>query len=589
MAELANPNGFNLIHPDELASTKTSSVTSSGASENEDFDAKTVEVKTHEKDSSVKAKANDEQAEDKATSFKAVEETKTTITLTDGSKKQTFEKYDRDSNAKIVKRAKEIADEVEDGSTKGNISGSAYGSIIGGGNRANPPPGADIELSPLAQKVQNVMRYCSYAFALVSMVLLGGFHVLALKSPSWLTESIIARRTDGSWFTPTTWEFVAVLSYFQHLGSISMLELTKAPYIILDFTDSFSWVNFHMYAIVSTAARRLQFIILTGIVSYTDRLGIDEGMVLVYTTRFFLVLVGILLAIFIVFAAASQCAARLVSEKVRSQQRQAAWKSGFAPCIIGLGVALWLLSIFPLITVSTYELMMQIRYQVSGKILVAMADMWVVVVATLCFLFYKVRSIRLNDSFTIYNHAAYGTLYADTKQAFRYYFVAFVFFQVIVGVLTGGVQDVPDQLVALLIMHLIFCVVLTYLAPFADVRVQIFMVLLNVFRIINLSLSFAFLTVSELETSSRALVAHSFVIFNFLIIFVLFVRHVGIFIMTLRRWVQNLKLDNDESSMLSQDFSNETPMGKENFGANSRLPTVAVVVERHPKDRGTWV
>lgn len=589
----AATNGFNLISTTKTPASKTGSSTAGGSADKaatKKVVVKPQDVAKQNKTVTVLEEDDSDTTEKKATAFKAEE--KSTITVTDGSKKQTYQKYDRNTNAEAVKRSKTssttIATDTEDSTAiEADTGSSTYSNVIGGNNRDHPPPGADIQVSAFAAQTQNAIRYSSYAFTLVSAALLVFFHLLALKSPQWLADSASARRAGTSWFMPTTWELVAVLTYYQHLGSISMLELTKAPYIILDFTDSFSWLNFHLHSIVTTsssAARRLQFIILTGIVSYADRLGIDEGTVLSSTTRFFLVVAGIVLVLFAIFAVAHLLSAKKNSRGSNSDgdeqvSMRTAWKGSFGVCVFGLGVALWLVSIYPLITVSTYELTMQIRYQVSGEIVVAMANMWVVVVGILCFLFYKVRSVRLSEAFQFYNHGLYGTLYADMKQGFRYFFVGFVLFQVILGVLTGGVTDVPDQLVALLIVHVLFCVIVIYLAPFADKRVQILIVLLNVSRIINLSLSFAFLTVSEMETSTRATVAHAFVIFNFVMILLLFVRHVGVFVVTLRKWSQFSAAS--EQSMLSQEFSNETPLA---FGANSRLSTAGSSIQRGPNN-----
>lgn len=500
----------------------------------------------------------------KSTSFKVDE--KATVTVTDGSKKQTYKKYDRNTMAELMKgdKSSPIATEHEDPSATDDSADLISGNIIGGSNRNNPPPGADIEVSAFAAHAQDAIRYSSYAFSLVSFGLLVAFHLLALKSPSWLIESASARRTSGSWFMPATWELVAVMTYYQHLGSISMLELTKAPYIILDFTDSFSWMNFHTHSIVTSTTRRLEFIILTGIVSYSDRLGIDEGTLLETTTKFFVVLAVIVVAIFGVFAGLRIFNLRKNRESVSEggASKWMAWKDSFAVCILGVGVAIWLIGVYPLITVSTYELTMQIRYQISGELVLAMINMFVVVVAGLCFLFYKVRSIRAAAAFQYSNHGIYGTLYADSKQTFRYFFVGVVLFQAIIGVLTGGIQDVPDQLVALLVAHVLFTAVLIYLAPFVDKRVQILIVLLNVFRIVNLSMSFAFLTVSELETSSRAVVAHAFVVFNFAVVLLLFLRHIGIFVVTLRKWTQSHSTD-EKHSMLAPEVHNEAGQGFE--------------------------
>lgn len=486
--------------------------------------------------------------DDKTQAFQ-VDEKAATITVTDGDTKQTFQKYDRNTKTKASSTSMtkptdgETATEDEVASAS-----SSYSNVIGGNNREHPPPGADIEVSAFAAKTQNAIRYSSYAFTLVSFSLLVFFHVLALSSPRWLVASASARRlATSSWLLPTTYELVAVGTYYQHLGSVSMLELTKAPYLLLDFTDAFSWANFHLHAIVTATTRRLQFIILTGIVSYSDRLGIDEGAVLSHTTHFFLVLTAVVLVLFGIVAVAAHVASRRSSNEATTT-KQPAWTRSIAVCILGAGVALWLLSVFPLTTVSTYELTMQIRYQVSGEIVVALVNVALVVIATLCFVFYKVRSIRASEAFEYYTHGVFGTLYADLKQSFRHFFVALVLFQATVGVLTGGVQDVPDQLIALVVVHVLFCAVLIYLAPFADARVQWFVVALFVVRIVNLSIAFAFLTISDLETASRGTIAHAFVLVNFVVVVTLFGRHVAMFVATLRKWSQSsVALDGDEN------------------------------------------
>ncbi|POM70853.1 Mucin [Phytophthora palmivora] len=199
-------------------------------------------------------------------------DTGSTIVYTDGSKVTTFEKYNRgDGDLQSLEDA----------------SGSYSNIVVGGGNRANLPPGASISLSSTSQEVQNALLYASYALGIVSAVLLVFFHLLALQRPPWLGGSSDSGNQDEGngrasmgWFTPNVWELAVVVGYIQHVNSISMLDLTKAPQIVLDFTDSFSFANMHLSSVTTTAAseasRRLQLIILTGVVAFADRIGIDE-------------------------------------------------------------------------------------------------------------------------------------------------------------------------------------------------------------------------------------------------------------------------------------------------------------------------
>lgn len=495
--------------------------------------------------------SDSDSATDQATALEVSTETSQSITYTDGSTTETYYKYQRKSSGTTT------SDSDGDDDDSGNIIGGDY----------SAPPGADISLSAFAEATENVIRFVAFGFSLASAVILIGMHVLALNSPDWLVH-------DGGsavlsyWFMPNTWELVGVFFYFQQLGSISMLELTKAPYLVLDFTDSFSYFNFYFTSEAVSNARNLSFVILTGIVAYADRIGVDESKILQSTAYFFFGLVCVLLGLFVASALIYRFLERnRFDQTVGDQDRQSprVLRRNYSICILGLGVAFWLISVFPIMTMATYEMIMEAEYGVSDNMLVAGFLVIVVVIGGLCFFFYRVRTVPQSDSFDYTNFALYGTLYADTKSGMRCFFVITVFYQVITGVITGGEQDTPQQLIALLAFHALYTAALVYFKPFADIRPRFFLVMFCVFTLINLALSIAFLTSNTLSTSYRAIVAHAFVVINFIIVLLLFIRHVVMVILTRRLWRKN--------SRQSVTWSDETPVSMNMHATNSRLET----------------
>lgn len=531
----------------------TSDDDDSGSSEatSSDVNNNSADIISHIK--TMKSSSSDsasDSATDQATALEVSTETSQSITYTDGSTTETYFKYQRKSS----------------GTTASDSDGEDdTGNIIGGDYSA--PPGADISLSAFAEATENVVRFVAYAFSLVSAFILIGLHVLALNSPDWLVHS------GGSgvlsyWFMPNTWELVGVFFYFQQLGSISMLELTKAPYLVLDFTDSFSYFNFYFTSEAVSGARNLSFVILTGIVAYADRIGVDESKILMSTAYFFVGLVCVLLGLFVASALIYRYLERnRFDETVGDQERESprVLRRNYSICILGLGVAMWLISMFPIMTMATYEMVMEAKYGVTDNMLVVAFLVIVVVVGGLCFFFYRVRVVPATDSFDCTNFALYGTLYADTKSGMRCFFVVTVLYQVITGVITGGEQDTPQQLVGLFTFHALYTAALVYFKPFADIRPRFFLVTFCIFTLINLALSIAFLTSNTLSTSERATVAHAFVVINFIIVLLLFIRHVVMVILTRRLWKKN--------SRQSITWSDETPLSMNMHAANSRLET----------------
>ncbi|KAF4145787.1 Transient receptor potential channel domain-containing protein [Phytophthora infestans] len=510
-------------------------------------------------------------------------DTGSTIVYTDGSKITTFEKYNRgDGDLQALEDA----------------SGSYSNIVVGGGNRANLPPGASISLSTTSQEIQNALLYASYALGIVSTVLLMFFHMLALQRPPWLGGSSDNSQDGGNgrasmgWFTPNVWELAVVVGYIQHVNSISMLDLTKAPQIVLDFTDSFSFANMHISSVTTTAAsdasRRLQLIILTGIVAFADRVGIEEDEALMAAFYFFLAVVAIVLVLF-ALAAGFAFYHHSMSVDVWSAFYPTGLRNSFAMCVVGFGVALWMLSVFPLVSMSSYELVMELRYRVGIGLAVALFSLWAVVVGGLCYAFVSVRAIPNNDAFRFKHFAVWGSLYGDSKMAFRYFFVVTVGFQGLLGVITGAVSGIPTQLVALMVTHLLFVVVALIIRPFAARWVLGVVVGLRVVAITNLLCSFAFLTSSELSTHWRGIVAQGFVIFNAIVFFLFFARYVAMFVLVLKRWSG---YTHRESFSQSQQQSYEMEQQMAGSSSNDQTPvflTYDVREHRHHNDGGRFI
>jgi hypothetical protein len=204
--------------------------------------------------------------------------------------------------------------------------------------------------------------------------------------------------------------------------------------------------------------------------------------------------------------------------------------------VVGLGVAVWMLCVFPLVAMSSYELVMELRYRVGVGLAVALFSLWVVVVGGLCYAFVSVRAIPINDAFRFKHFAVWGSLYGDSKMTFRYFFVVTVGFQILLGVITGAVSGVPTQLVALMVTHLLFVVVALIIRPFAARWVLGVVVGLRVVAIVNLLCGFAFVTSSELSSHWRGILAQGFVIFNAVVVFLFFARYVAMFVLALKRW-----------------------------------------------------
>lgn len=552
-------NAPDLTGSDLVDSSKAKSVIAQEKSTSDSDSNSSADEKT-EDDSEIEVTAQEDSDDT------LVAETGSKIIYTDGSTTTTYNKYARG----------------EDVDGTGSASDGVV--VVGGSNRENVPPGAEISLSSAAQGVQNGALYSSFALGIVTTALLVFFHVLALVSPQWLASNSLAnRRAPTSWLSPNAWELVVFVGFFQHINSISMLELTKAPYIVLDFTDSFAFVNFQLPTITTETTRRLTFVILTGIVAFADRIGIDEDQVLERGTEIFAVVVALIAITFGVCVVIhrmlwSRKASDASSTDTIAATYTMALKSSFPMCVLGLGVALWLISIFPLTAFSTYEVAMQIRYGVNGELALALVDMWVFVLAGAAIMFKFVRSIRLPNAFHFQNFAVFGPLYAGLKQHFRFFFLVEVLFQVIAGGVTGAVQGVPEQLVALLVVHLLFIIVVLIISPYTAKWVLALIVALNAVKIANLGLAFAFLTTSGLSTSSRGVIAQTFTILNFVVILLIFVRQLVVFLLALKKWstyharlaeattrgyTTNGSRSNNGSqrqgSMLSYDLENATP------------------------------
>jgi hypothetical protein len=250
--------------------------------------------------------------------------------------------------------------------------------VIGGRKRGKLPANTESRLSESTKRVYDFLKYASCTFAGISVALLLFFHYVSLDATlSW----------TGSIWSPNTWEFLFYVAFLQQMSSISQLSLSQAPYYLLEYTDSFSWTNFLLHGSSpssSSDSRRLETIILEGVVSYADRIGISESKILFRCIVGFALIVGILLAIFFFIAILAKIKAEQLMEETSNSSfltlsgkvqrlRSASIRT------LGLCVLLWFFALYPLSLFSSYEIAMEVKAkQVADPLSVAIIALIVI-------------------------------------------------------------------------------------------------------------------------------------------------------------------------------------------------------------------
>ncbi|TMW66026.1 hypothetical protein Poli38472_003791 [Pythium oligandrum] len=414
---------------------------------------------------------------------------------------------------------------AEETNSSGTSGGDDVPRIIGGKNRS----GASASEGATASFIHSMLQCMTSVLAAISVTLLLVFNFIAVDE-----------RFDWSSFSlaPNTWEFLLYVTYIQHIGSFAHLILVKAPYFFWAVADSLSWTVFlpdHSKKSVIESNRRLDTILLSGIVAFADRIGVKEADLVMRTVLAFTIALGVLLSMFFVIALMSKKkmkVKKLVQEELgiphhptfRSADR---WRR-ISLWICGLCVLLWFFALYPLSTMSSYEISMEIRAaSVSlGALVVGTLGLVVVCIGGVA-LFAKLMARKSGlDLMDPSNIAVWGCFYVDIKHERRLYFVVTALLQILTGFTVGAFGSGTTQLVTVATLQVGYVLFTFVWAPYEEGSVAPWFTYgVGILKLVNYGLSFVFIQSSSLSSEGRASTADAFLWINAIVLLVWFFRH----------------------------------------------------------------
>ncbi|CAH0522058.1 unnamed protein product [Peronospora belbahrii] len=406
-------------------------------------------------------------------------------------------------------------------------------SVIGGRNTYVDTNNSDV-LSSSAATFHEFLRFASVAFAGISVALLLFFHFVSLDANLlWV---------NAAW-SPNTWEFLFYVGYLQQMQATSELTLFKTPYFVWDYTDSFAWSNFLIQGSTSdsTEPRRLETIVLGGLVSYSDRIGIPEANILVQGAIGFAVIMGILVAVFLVLAVlAKRKAERALDESsdLNSYTSGVHRLRSVSIRALGLCVLAWYFALFPLSMLASFEISMEKQASSVGDALVVAIIALVLVCFGVLAVAGRVIMHKTKDELEQFeNLATWGSLYCEYTYRSRMFFVIDVVVQITTGILVGSVSGDPTQLIVVTGIQALYLACVFIMSPFAEILVLRITYALGLLKILNFGLAFAFLNTNSMSASARMRVAHAYIGINSIVILVWFLRQLIVFSTYIRAWM----------------------------------------------------
>ncbi|KAG3147816.1 hypothetical protein PI126_g12728 [Phytophthora idaei] len=437
-------------------------------------------------------------------------------------------------------------------------SGSAAannGNVIGGRNTYVDTEDSDV-LSASAAAFHEFVRYASVAFAGISVALLLFFHFVSLDGNLlWV---------NAAW-SPNTWEFLFYVGYLQQMQATSELTLLKTPYFLWDYTDSFAWSNFLIQDTFSSnaGARRLETIVLGGLVSYSDRIGISEESILNHGAVGFAVIMGILLVVFLVLA---MLAKRKAERALDESSDLNSYKSGVHRLrsvsirALGLCVLVWYFALFPLSMLTSFEISMEVQAStVADSLVVAIIALVLVCFGVLAVAGRVIMHKTKDELEQFENLATWGSLYCEYTYRSRMFFVIDVVVQITTGILVGCVSGDPTQLIVVMGTQALYLACVFIMSPFADQMVLRITYVLGLLKILNFGLAFAFLNSNTMSATARTRVAQAYIGINSIVILVWFVRQLIVFSTYIRAWMVRSNDDSRRSdSVIKYDPQTDT-------------------------------
>lgn len=418
--------------------------------------------------------------------------------------------------------------------------------VIGGRNQYVNTESSEV-LSTSSAAFHDFLRYASVAFAGISIALLLFFYYAAHDTNFVWTNPL---------WSPNTWEFLFYIGYLQQMQAVSELTVLKTPYFLWDYTDSFAWMNFLIEQSTdsSSSSRRLETIVLGGVVSYADRIGIDEGSILMHTAIGFALIMGILIIAFLVIAVMAKRKAEQAvddddnlnefTQKVH-RLRSASIRT------LGMCVMVWFFSLYPLSLMASFEISMEVA---AGE----MADALIVSIIAIVVVCFGVLAVsgrtimhKSKDELQQYeNLATWGSLYAVYTYRSRMFFIFDAVVQIVTGILIGTMDGDPTQLVLVIGIQVLYMFAVFLLSPFSERMVLYAAYAIGMLKVLNFGLAFAFLNSNTLSATGRSDVAHAFIGINSIIIIAWFIRLLVVFSTYIRMWMLHTENEKRGSSLV---------------------------------------
>lgn len=397
-----------------------------------------------------------------------------------------------------------------------------------GGRKAYMPTDAAAVLSKTSASFHDFVRYSSVAFAGISVALLLFFHFVSLDAALFWTNPL---------WSPNTWEFLMYVGYLQQMASLSQLTLLKTPYFLWDFSDSFAWTNFLVQSSSGdSASRRLETIVLGGVVSFADRIGVLESKILYHAAAGFAVICGVLLVVFLVGAIMAKRKAEEASEEFSGSVHRL---RSISIRTLGLCVLIWYFALFPLSMYASFEISMEISASAVGNALsIALLALLVVCFGVLAYSGRVIMHKSKDELQQFENIATWGSLYMEFTYRSRMFFIFGALVQIATGIVIGTMDSDPMQLIVVIAMHALYLVAVFILRPFAESLVLYFTYTLGVVKIVNFGLAFSFLNSNTMSSAGRNHVADVFIAINTIVVVAWFVRLLVVFSTYIRVWMQ---------------------------------------------------
>lgn len=450
--------------------------------------------------------------------------------------------------------SKDLVTYVRGKTATSDSAATTNANVIGGRNTYVDTEDSDV-LSSTAAGFHEFLRYASVAFAGISVALLLFFHFVSLDANLlWV---------NAAW-SPNTWEFLFYVGYLQQMQATSELTLLKTPYFLWDYTDSFAWSNFLLQDSSSdSASRRLETIVLGGLVSYADRIGISEESILTHGAIGFAVIMGVLIVVFLVLAVlAKRKAERALDESsdLNSYTSGVHRLRSVSIRALGLGVLVWYFALFPLSMLASFEISMEVQSStVADSLVVAIIALVLVCFGVLAVAGRVIMHKTKDELEQFENLATWGSLYCEYTYRSRMFFVIDVVVQITTGILVGCVSGDPTQLIVVMGIQALYLACVFIMSPFADQMVLRITYVLGLLKILNFGLAFAFLNSNTMSATARTRIAQAYIGINSIVILVWFVRQLIVFSTYIRAWMVRSNDDSRRSdSVIKYDPQTDT-------------------------------